>query len=247
MSGRYVDFVPEMSIMGEWMTIREAAEELGVSETTIRRRMQAGTLTGRQEAYGQGFRWQVWMETAADAAPSAPPVSLAPRYDAPAPPPQPAALPAPRRRPAPAEAQNFVLPAPAPPYAASPLHTAPPPRYAPVAAAASAEMGVSMVPPKPAMPRLEAAMALPASAPPAPTWWSYEPAPAVAAPYADHDGYAARPPASGPARPQAPGTVATAMLSQAPTVEAERSGGNWLLLLSLVAIVGVSALTALTR
>ncbi len=42
------------------LTIRDAAERLGVSSDTIRRRLKAGELAGRQEPQGtQGYRWLV--------------------------------------------------------------------------------------------------------------------------------------------------------------------------------------------
>jgi len=42
------------------LTIRDAAERLGVSSDTIRRRLKAGELAGRQEPQGkQGYRWIV--------------------------------------------------------------------------------------------------------------------------------------------------------------------------------------------
>jgi len=42
------------------LTIRDAAERLGVSSDTIRRRLKAGELAGRQEPQGkQGYRWMV--------------------------------------------------------------------------------------------------------------------------------------------------------------------------------------------
>lgn len=44
-----------------WLPIREAAEKLGVSQDTVKRRLRSGQLPGRQEATGSGagFRWLV--------------------------------------------------------------------------------------------------------------------------------------------------------------------------------------------
>ncbi len=41
------------------LTIKGAAQRLGVSELTIRRRLRAGSLTGHQESRPQGFVWTV--------------------------------------------------------------------------------------------------------------------------------------------------------------------------------------------
>lgn len=45
------------------LTIAEAAEQLDVSEITVRRRLKAGTLNGEQEETAQGYRWIVILET----------------------------------------------------------------------------------------------------------------------------------------------------------------------------------------
>ena len=71
---------------GEHMevTIREAADRLGVSVDTVRRRLKAGELEGRQEPHGaSGYRWLVQLpddapaETPAPAPPSADAYELA--------------------------------------------------------------------------------------------------------------------------------------------------------------------------
>jgi len=66
------------------VTIREAADRLGVSVDTVRRRLKAGELTGRQEPQGaSGYRWLVQLpddalaETPATAPPSADAYELA--------------------------------------------------------------------------------------------------------------------------------------------------------------------------
>ena len=66
------------------VTIREAADRLGVSVDTVRRRLKAGELTGRQEPHGaSGYRWLVQLpddapaETSATAPPSADAYELA--------------------------------------------------------------------------------------------------------------------------------------------------------------------------
>lgn len=43
----------------ERVPIKEAAERLGVSPDTIRRRLKAGELTGEREKTAQGFIWRV--------------------------------------------------------------------------------------------------------------------------------------------------------------------------------------------
>jgi len=50
--------------MAERVTIREAAERLGVSPDTIRRRITRGTLEAVQEPRPQGFVWMVELPTA---------------------------------------------------------------------------------------------------------------------------------------------------------------------------------------
>lgn len=39
------------------VTIQEAAERLGVSESAVRRRLRVGTLDGRRDRIASGFRW----------------------------------------------------------------------------------------------------------------------------------------------------------------------------------------------
>lgn len=54
------------------LTIKEAAERLGVSSDTIRRRLKAGELAGRQEPQGkQGYRWIVQLPEDAQDTPTA--------------------------------------------------------------------------------------------------------------------------------------------------------------------------------
>ena len=57
------------------VSIKEAAEHLGVSVDTVRRRLKAGELEGRQEPHGKsGYRWLVHLPDAAKAdAPGMPP------------------------------------------------------------------------------------------------------------------------------------------------------------------------------
>jgi len=45
--------------MTERVPIKEAAERLGVSADTIKRRVKAGELVGHQKSTAQGFRWLV--------------------------------------------------------------------------------------------------------------------------------------------------------------------------------------------
>src|SRR5260370_39905991 len=45
--------------MGEWVTLKAAAERLGVSEDAVRRSLKAGELVGREEPTVRGFRWVV--------------------------------------------------------------------------------------------------------------------------------------------------------------------------------------------
>ena len=53
-----------------WVTVRDAAALLGVSEDTVRRRMKAGALPARQDPTRSGFRWLVELP---DPAPASPP------------------------------------------------------------------------------------------------------------------------------------------------------------------------------
>lgn len=50
---------------GEWLPLREAAERLGVSLDSVRRRLRTNTLRGRQEPILGGHRWLVWVEGSA--------------------------------------------------------------------------------------------------------------------------------------------------------------------------------------
>jgi len=45
------------------VTISQAAELLGISQATVKRRLARGELTGRQEARPQGYRWLVEVDT----------------------------------------------------------------------------------------------------------------------------------------------------------------------------------------
>jgi hypothetical protein len=61
---------------GEWLPLREAAERLGVSLDSVRRRLRANTLRARQEPILGGHRWLVWVDgdgRAGDATGVAPP------------------------------------------------------------------------------------------------------------------------------------------------------------------------------
>ena len=51
---------------GAWLTLREAADRLGISEKTARRRVKAGTLEGRQVSTLHGLAWQVWVDDRVD-------------------------------------------------------------------------------------------------------------------------------------------------------------------------------------
>lgn len=50
------------AIGGRWVTIAEAAEALGVSADTVRRRMRRGDIPAREEPRPQGFRWLVLLD-----------------------------------------------------------------------------------------------------------------------------------------------------------------------------------------
>jgi hypothetical protein len=54
--------------MTEWVSIRDAAERLGVSPDAIRRRLRSGQLQGRQQPTPQGHVWLVALDDDADAA-----------------------------------------------------------------------------------------------------------------------------------------------------------------------------------
>ena len=54
--------------IGEWVSLQEAAQRLGVSIDTVRRRAKAKELPSRQTPMPQGFRWEVFLAgTYADA------------------------------------------------------------------------------------------------------------------------------------------------------------------------------------
>ena len=48
---------------GEWLSLRDAARRLSLSEKTLRRRVKAGMLEGRQVDTPHGPGWQVWVDT----------------------------------------------------------------------------------------------------------------------------------------------------------------------------------------
>lgn len=52
--------------MTERLTIGEAAERLGVSPDTVRRRLKRGELEGEQEETAQGFIWRIVLPKASD-------------------------------------------------------------------------------------------------------------------------------------------------------------------------------------
>lgn len=52
-----------------WCTISDAAKALGVSPSTVRRRIAAGTLTAHKEPSGGRFRWLVSIPVSADEQP----------------------------------------------------------------------------------------------------------------------------------------------------------------------------------
>lgn len=47
---------------GEWLPLREAAERLGVSLDSMRRRLRTNSLRARQEPILGGHRWLVWVD-----------------------------------------------------------------------------------------------------------------------------------------------------------------------------------------
>ena len=51
---------------GTWFTLAEAGRALGVSEKTVRRRVKAGQVQGRQIPTQRGPAWQVWLPTTVD-------------------------------------------------------------------------------------------------------------------------------------------------------------------------------------
>lgn len=46
---------------GEWLSLRAAADRLGISEKTARRRVKRGDLQGRQVSTQHGQAWEVWV------------------------------------------------------------------------------------------------------------------------------------------------------------------------------------------
>src|SRR5262249_7125068 len=54
--------VPFRRAMTEWVSIRDAAERLGVSPDAIRRRVRSGQLQGRQQPTPQGHVWMVALD-----------------------------------------------------------------------------------------------------------------------------------------------------------------------------------------
>ena len=65
-----------------WVTVRDAAALLVVSEDTVRRRLKAGTLPARHEPTRSGFRWLVEVpDPAPEDAPAAPPHAPSPDSD----------------------------------------------------------------------------------------------------------------------------------------------------------------------
>lgn len=51
----------------EWVSIKDAAERLGVSADTIRRRRERGELAGRKQPTAQGYVWEIEVPAAAPA------------------------------------------------------------------------------------------------------------------------------------------------------------------------------------
>ena len=60
-----------------WCTVPLAAKALGVSPSTVRRRIAAGTLTARKEPAGRRFRWLVSIPVSPDERPDLVEVGLA--------------------------------------------------------------------------------------------------------------------------------------------------------------------------
>ena len=58
------------------LSVQEAAELLGCSEKTIRRRIKAGSLTAHRLPTSQGYEWRVHLDGATDQVPPAPAVQL---------------------------------------------------------------------------------------------------------------------------------------------------------------------------
>lgn len=51
----------------ERVTLPEAARRLGVTDTTVRRRLRAGELQGEQEQTPQGYRWWIYLPEGSEA------------------------------------------------------------------------------------------------------------------------------------------------------------------------------------
>jgi len=47
------------------LSIKDAADHLGISQTTVRRRVKEGTLLARQQPTSQGFEWRIYMHEGA--------------------------------------------------------------------------------------------------------------------------------------------------------------------------------------
>jgi hypothetical protein len=53
---------------GEWVTLKAAAERLGLSQDGVRRRLRLHTLKGQRRRTSQGWRMYVWLPAGEDAA-----------------------------------------------------------------------------------------------------------------------------------------------------------------------------------
>jgi len=51
----------QLTNTGAWLRAAEAAELLGISEKTVRRKAKAGVLPARQVSTGHGPAWEVWV------------------------------------------------------------------------------------------------------------------------------------------------------------------------------------------
>lgn len=58
--------------VGAWVALKDAADHLGVSVDTVKRRMKRGELESRRETIPQGFRWLVRVDPAKTEAPESP-------------------------------------------------------------------------------------------------------------------------------------------------------------------------------
>lgn len=56
-----VDSTVDRDRIGAWVTLHAAADRLSISEKTVRRRVKAGQLEGRQVPTQHGPAWQVWV------------------------------------------------------------------------------------------------------------------------------------------------------------------------------------------